>query len=401
MTHIELSSNSGKDESVPNQDLEVEETKDTYQDSSIHSTKDVLVISSEERRLVAKLDRRILPIVCLMSLFSYLDHSNVGNARLQGLVDDALHGDPTGALYDWVFSAFFFPYVLCQVPALVTSKLFPPHLWLGTAAVDWGLCSTLMVSFNFAGLLVARVGLGLFEACFEPGIPLYLPYYCTRHELGLCLAYYQSFATVAGAFSGLVAFGIQNAHAAIANWRLLFVTEVKAFYFQPDFNWPNSWLMSGLLLKTGACVYTFITICERCYSQATQIRFCVGGIVCLGVNCGFASISSFLPTIIKSFGLTNAMAQLLTVPPYAVARIMLIINSYASDRVQNRGFFIAAADMLWPVSCAFEFTSAFAAFILSASYILESRRSDRAFGKPTPEARLTMYVSVASLPSNP
>ena len=29
-------------------------------------------------------------------------------------------------------------------------------------------------SFNFAGLLVARIGLGVFEACFGPGIPVYL-----------------------------------------------------------------------------------------------------------------------------------------------------------------------------------------------------------------------------------
>lgn len=28
--------------------------------------------------------------------------------------------------------------------------------------------------FNFGGLVVARVGLGAFEACFGPGIPLYL-----------------------------------------------------------------------------------------------------------------------------------------------------------------------------------------------------------------------------------
>ncbi|KAL5523310.1 hypothetical protein ACEPAF_1577 [Sanghuangporus sanghuang] len=473
MTPTKLPSYSGKDASVPNQILEVEETKDTYQDSSsIHSTKDDLVISPEERRLIAKLDRRILPIVCLMYLFSYLDRSNVGNARLQGLADDALHGDPTGVLYDWVFSAFFFSYVLCQVPAVVASKLFPPHLWLGTAAVGWGVCSTLMsTGFNFAGLFVARVGLGLFEACFGPGIPLYLSYYYTRHELGLRLAYYQSFAAVAGAFSGLVAFGIQNAHAAIANWRLLFIIEGIPTVL--------AGITAILLLPQRPEMTRFLSEEERKIAiermnraisgdvgfkiNKTHVgaafkdwRVYVGGVVYFGVNCGFASISGFLPTIIKSFGFTNATAQLLTVPPYAVAGIILIISSYASDRVQNRGFFIAAANMvsgignvillavqtnqharyfavfcitsgtfvsiglliawyahnlgsetkratgmplfmaigllsdleLWPVSCALEFTSTFAAIILSASYILENRRRDRAFGKPTPEDKV-------------
>ena len=40
------------------------------------------------------------------------------------------------------------------------------------------------------------------------------------------MAYWFGFAAVAGAFGGLVAFGIQHAHTAIANWRLLFIVEV-------------------------------------------------------------------------------------------------------------------------------------------------------------------------------
>jgi hypothetical protein len=91
--------------------------------------------------------------------------------------------------------------------------------------------------------MVARIGLGVFEAGFGPGIPLYfcrhpllspssIPDVCvtalfyTKHELGLRLAYWFGFAAVAGAFGGLIAFGVQHAHVAIANWRLLFIIEV-------------------------------------------------------------------------------------------------------------------------------------------------------------------------------
>lgn len=40
-----------------------------------------------------------------------LDRSNLGNARLQGLPQDTLGGDPTGKRFDWVNSVFFFAYV--------------------------------------------------------------------------------------------------------------------------------------------------------------------------------------------------------------------------------------------------------------------------------------------------
>ena len=41
------------------------------------------------------------------------------------------------------------------------------------------------------------------------------------------------------------------------------------------------------------------------------------------------------------FGYTNAQAQLYTVPPYVVGAAVLLTVIHISDRVQNRGFFIA------------------------------------------------------------
>lgn len=93
-------------------------------------------------------------------------------------------------------------------------------------------------------MIVARVVLGVFEAGFGPGIPLYMcmspcpqftpivltrdalqAFWYTRYEMGVRMAYWFGFAAVAGAFGGLIAFGVQNAHTAIANWRLLFLVE--------------------------------------------------------------------------------------------------------------------------------------------------------------------------------
>jgi len=95
--------------------------------------------------------------------------------------------------------------------------------------------------------MAARIGLGVFEAGFGPGIPLYFcghlivnaprfhripdagmtALFYTKDELGLRLAYWFGFAAVAGAFGGLIAYGVQHVHAAIANWRLLFIIEVR------------------------------------------------------------------------------------------------------------------------------------------------------------------------------
>ena len=101
---------------------------------------------------------------------------------------------------------------------------------------------------------------------------------------------------------------------------------------------------------------------EHIITALLDWRVYIGGAIYFGVNCALASISAFLPTIITTFGYSayhpcdlmriltllilfpaNAVAQLLTVPPYAVAAIVLCMASYASDRLQNRGLAVAGA----------------------------------------------------------
>ncbi|KAI0760248.1 MFS general substrate transporter [Fomes fomentarius] len=333
-------------------------TEPEGEDATVHVRHSV----EEERRLVQKLDMRIMPMACIMYLFAYLDRTNLGNARLQGLPKDVLHGDPTGVLFDWVNSAFFFSYILCQVPATVLSKLFPPRTWLGCAAVGWGLCSVLMsTSFNFAGLFVARVGLGVFEACFGPGIPVYMSLFYTKEEMGMRMAYWFGFAAVAGAFGGLIAFGVQHIHGAIAHWKILFLIEglptvligFLAMVVLPNRPEETSILNErereialdranrGKKSDTGRVVKKAHII-----DAFKDWRIYAAGVIYFGSNCALASISAFLPTIITTFGYTNALAQLLTVPPYAVTAVFMCLNSYTSDRLQNRGVFVAAVSAL-------------------------------------------------------
>ena len=44
------------------------------------------------------------------------------------------------------------------------------------------------------------------------------------------MAYWFGFAAVAGAFGGLLAFGIQHIHASVEQWRLLFIIEVMIIF---------------------------------------------------------------------------------------------------------------------------------------------------------------------------
>lgn len=64
---------------------------------------------------------------------------------------------------------------------------------------------------------------------------------------------------------------------------------------------------------------------------------------CLGfhtMSLPLYTLSLFLPSIIKSLGYTAAQAQLLTVPPYALAFILTVTVAIASERTHKRAVFI-------------------------------------------------------------
>lgn len=58
------------------------------------------------------------------------------------------------------------------------------------------------------------------------------------------------------------------------------------------------------------------------------------------------TLSLFLPTIIKELGYTAAQAQLLTVPPYAVATMLTITVAVASEKFKIRAPFIMGGSSL-------------------------------------------------------
>lgn len=58
------------------------------------------------------------------------------------------------------------------------------------------------------------------------------------------------------------------------------------------------------------------------------------------------TLSLFLPTIIKELGFTAAQAQLLTVPPYAVATVMTLTVAIYSEKLKMRAPFIMATSSL-------------------------------------------------------
>lgn len=191
---------------------------------------------AEEKTLLCRIDVRLIPLLSILYLISFLDRGNVGNARVAGMTKD-LH--LSGSQYNIVLTMFFIPYALFEVPSNIVLKILKPRIWIPiimsgeqgplsclVVSTDfflaWGTIMTLMdIVQNYQGLVVARAFLGIAEAGFFPAASYLLTCRYPRHELQLRIAYFYDTGALSGAFSGLLAFAIEQMQGVggLAGWR--------------------------------------------------------------------------------------------------------------------------------------------------------------------------------------
>ncbi|KAI9679245.1 MAG: hypothetical protein M1817_005264 [Caeruleum heppii] len=276
--------------------------------------------SRDEQAVVTKFDRRLVLFVALLYLLSFLDRSNIGNARIAGLERD-LH--LSSRQYEWLLTAFYLTYILFE--------------WM---------------------TLLYR------EAAFGPGVPFYLSFFYKRQELALRTGLFISAAPLATSFASSLAWLIiKLGHGSlIAPWRLLFLVEgfpsvvvaAIAWVVIPDSPDKASYLtrrerrVAKLRLQGDKSAHEeksglnwrhiFQTLTDpKCYLTALMFFSC---------NVAFSSLPVFLPTIISEMGHSSQSSQALSAPPYLLAFAIVILTAFLSDRLRSRSLFVCVHALL-------------------------------------------------------
>ncbi|KAI8145184.1 major facilitator superfamily domain-containing protein [Fennellomyces sp. T-0311] len=327
----------------------ITESGESYQVSDIPPE----LTEKELKRLLLKIDLRIIPYVSLLYLLSYLDRVNIGNAKIAGLMDDI---DITESDYNWALSIFFIGYILFQVPANLMLKWLGPRLWIGIIAICWGTISAALSACKTGShLLAARFFLG--------GVIYYLSIWYTRKQVALRVALFYASNTLAGAVGGLLAFGIMRMDGlqGLSGWQWIFIIEAIPTLICGVFNY---WLLPDFPDKA-----KFLTEKERAFivhqnqqdaGVASDTHFSWRQVVSVIFDwktitfsllyiCAATppySLSMFMPSIVNGMGYHNIMAQVMTVPTYVCAFIWCIANSYDAGRRMERGYHIAVSAAL-------------------------------------------------------
>ncbi|OAQ67850.1 MFS transporter [Pochonia chlamydosporia 170] len=312
------------------------------------------------RRLLLKLDTRVLPILALLFLCSFLDRTNVGNARILGL-EDSLH--LSDKQYTTGLAVFYATYVASELPSNLLLKKVSPKILLPCLTALWGIITMCLGFVTGPGSFIAvRALLGIAEGGLLPGMVLYLSSLYTRGELALRIGIFYSAASLSGAFGGLLARGLSaiGPRAGIEGWRWILIIEgllTVVAGFIAFLGLPNNvataryltqeerdWAMKRLaedsdgrfnLAKEKDEKFSWSEVRRGVFNLQVWLT----STAYFAILSGLYSFGLFLPTIVNALKITSSanQTQLWTVIPYAVATPITVLVAFLSDRLKLRG----------------------------------------------------------------
>ncbi len=319
-----------------------------------------LAIEQSARRRVAI---RLLPFLWLLYVVAFLDRVNVAYAALE-MSHDLGFSDRVFGLGAGIF---FVGYVLLEIPGALIVERWSARLWIARIMISWGII-TVFVGFVHTSrqFYIMRFVLGAAEAGFFPGVIVYLTHWFTRRDLAKAVASFMAALPLANLLGSPLAGRILQLHwYGLEGWRWLFILEgipalvfgVMTFFYLTDrpsqaAAWlPESereWITCELERERKE------KIAVRSYTIGQALRqrdVALLTLIYFTGNTGFYGFTMWFPTILKrASGLATGTVTLLVIIPYLVALSATLLNSWHSDRTQERRWHVAGPLFLGAVA---------------------------------------------------
>ncbi|GMK53978.1 hypothetical protein CspeluHIS016_0105640 [Cutaneotrichosporon spelunceum] len=358
---------------VKGEPVHVEQQPDLYDKAEHPAAAEYVPGTAEEKRLVRKIDLHLIPMLWIMYVLNYLDRTNIGNAKV-----GADHGgfeqdwNLSSADYSLVLSIFFVGYLLWEVPSNMMLARSKPSIFLPTIMFIWGAMSIGVRGMHSLGGMVAfRFVLGLVEAGFFPGVMLLMSCWYKPQELSKRIAMFYTASLVAGAFGGLLSFGIMDGLEGKGNtrgWKWLFIIEglitvvvaCAAFFVLPNYPATTKWLSAEekqLAINRLLAVQAESVVEEEshmghwqafklaCKDPKTWVFVLIYNLFNM-----VGTISYFFPTLLGSMGYKGNMRQLMTVPIYVVALVVSVTLGFVADKTGKKAYVVAGGALMATIS---------------------------------------------------
>ncbi|KAJ5488545.1 hypothetical protein N7539_003435 [Penicillium diatomitis] len=319
-------------------------------DVDIGQILDANVTPEMERKVLAKLDLYLIPLMGFCYMLQYMDKLALSQATLFNLTEDL---NLRGKEYNWASAIFYFGYFAWSWPSSYLIVRLPLGKYLGVAVFVWGgilMCHAACTSFST--LMVARFFLGVGEASIAPGFALITGMFYRREEQPARQAAWFVGNSIATVIGGVVAYGIGMIHnSTVYSWQLLFLVLgaiTSGYGIILVFLLPDSPAKAVFLTKPERSIAIQRTLQNKTGVLDTgkfhwnQVRLAILDpqtwflvLYTFCVNLCNGGITSFASIIIAGFGFSNLKALLIQMPLGAAQLVFLILTSGIATFFRN------------------------------------------------------------------
>ncbi|KAH8889059.1 major facilitator superfamily transporter [Thozetella sp. PMI_491] len=318
-----------------------------------------------EAKLVRKQDLRVLPMIFLMYFLTFLDRTNLGNAKVAGIETDLGLGQYGFNIGACLYYAIYF---IADIPASLSVKKFG-NMVLPMSCIAFGIV-TLCTAFihNQASFYVIRLLLGLAESFQFPGLSYVVSRFYRRSEVTTRVSFFMlGAAGLAGGFGGLLASGLLSLDAigSVRSWRNIFLVEgiitigagiISLYLFPADPSQTRIFTDAERELAMARLVHDQPAIREHKENISWalirrgvfNVNVLVGSWIYICDQITVQGLSIFTATILRLNypGRSTVEIQLLSVPPPLVGMAFGLVVSYITMKTGRHGIAIAGCAML-------------------------------------------------------
>jgi ACS family tartrate transporter-like MFS transporter len=303
--------------------------------------------SDLELQVMRKVAWRLVPLVSLAYLINVLDRFNISFAALT--MNKALGLSATA--YGLGAGAFFWSYVLFQVPANMILGRIGARRWIMIIMFFWGLCSAgaALIS-GTTSFVIIRFMLGIAEAGFFPGVAFFMTRWFPSRHRGKAMGVFYATGASAGIIGGPIAANLLQLNGVLgfAGWQWIFLAEgvpalllaaacplllrdrpSEAAWLAPD---ECAWLERTLHEEQTVAHGAHLPFMRAIVSPTIVLMM----LVYLFIGCGVYGKAYFLPLMIKSLGYTDTATGYITSIPALLGVVGMVIFSRRSDHTGER-----------------------------------------------------------------
>jgi len=293
-----------------------------------------------EKIVMRKIFWRLIPLLMILYIISYIDRINVGFAALTMNDDIGL----SSYAYGLGAGIFFIGYCLFEIPSNLCLMRFGARRWIARILITWGLLSCAMAFVQGpTSFLILRFLLGVAEAGFFPGVILYLTFWFPANYRARIIATFSLAIPLSIAVGAPLSTALLQLDGALGlkGWQWLFLIEglpavIGTFFVlrlltdRPEqAGWlspsEKAWLSQKLAADNDGSKGHEVSALRQAFTNPAVLTLAFVYFCAISANLG---LSFFLPQILKGQGYSTLQVGLITAVPYVAGCVgMIVIGS--------------------------------------------------------------------------